>query len=245
MSNETTKTEIVLADIRPDSLSRREEWIKQRDDLAQRAAVIAIVTSDSELETAGRLQTEITRLLKDLEAARMALTRPLDNLKKQLTAQEKELAATLEAELFRLKKLNSEYATKKAAEAEAAQKRAEAERLAQAEREMAAQQSQAQKAASLFGAGAVFTGAPAPAAAAVPVQPAEPIPQGPRTSSNAFVETWQFQITDSSQVPRQFMTIDETKIRAWLKSQKALGYDIQALCVPGLHFYKETQVRSK
>jgi hypothetical protein len=239
MSEELIKFEEVKAD----SLSRRVEWIAKRDALAARAVAVVAVATDSDLETAGKLQTEITRLLKDLEAARMALTRPIDERKREIMAQEKELAAALEKELFRLKKLNGDYATRKAAEAEAARRRIEAEARAQAEREQAALEEQAKKSASLFGPVATF--APAPAAAPAPVQPAAPIPQAPKTSANSFVETWKFDVTDQLQVPREFLVVDETKIRAWLAYQKKLGADISTLQVAGLRLYKETQVRAK
>ena len=239
MSEELIKFEEVKAD----SLSRRVEWIAKRDALAARAVAVVAVATDSDLETAGKLQTEITRLLKDLEAARMALTRPIDERKREIMAQEKELAAALEKELFRLKKLNGDYATQKAAEAEAARRRIEAEARAQAEREQAALEEQAKKSASLFGPVATF--APAPAAAPAPVQPAAPIPQAPKTSANSFVETWKFDVTDQLQVPREFLVVDETKIRAWLAYQKKLGADISTLQVAGLRLYKETQVRAK
>jgi hypothetical protein len=239
MSEELIKFE----EIKADSLSRRVEWIAKRDALAARAVAVMTVATDSDLEAAGKLQTEITRLLKDLETARMALTRPIDERKREIMAQEKELAAALEKELFRLKKLNGDYATQKAAEAEAARRRIEAEARAQAEREQAAIEEQAKKSASLFGPVATF--APAPAAAPAPVMPAEPIPQATRTSANSFVETWKFDVTDQLQVPREFLVVDETKIRAWLACQKKLGADIAALQVPGLRLYKETQVRAK
>jgi hypothetical protein len=239
MSEELIKFE----EVRADSLSRRVEWIAKRDALAARAVAVMTVATDSDLETAGKLQTEITRLLKDLETARMALTRPIDERKREIMAQEKELAAALEKELFRLKKLNGDYATRKAAEAEAARRRIEAEARAQAEREQAAIEEQAKKSASLFGPVATF--APAPAAATAPVMPAAPIPQAPRTSANSFVETWKFDVTDQLQVPREFLAIDEGAIRAWLAYQKKLGADIAALQVPGLRLYKETQVRAK
>jgi len=241
MSEELIKFEEVKAD----SLSRRVEWIAKRDALAARAVAVVAVATDSDLETAGKLQTEITRLLKDLETARMALTRPIDERKREIMAQEKELAAALEKELFRLKKLNCDYATRKAAEAEAARRRIEAEARAQAEREQAAIDEQARKSASLFGPAATFQPAPVQAPAPAPVQPAAPIPQAPRTSANSFVETWKFDVTDQLQVPREFLVVDETKIRAWLAYQKKLGADIAALQVPGLRLYKETQVRAK
>jgi hypothetical protein len=241
MSEELIKFE----EVKSDSLSRRVEWIAKREALTARAVAVVAVATDSDLETAGKLQTEITRILKDLEAARMALTRPIDAMKKDIMAQETQLAATLEKELFRLKKLNGDYATKKAAEAEAARKRIQAEARAQAERDQAVIDEQTRKSASLFGPAATFQPAPVQAPAPAPVQPAAPIPQAPKTSANSFPEAWKFEITDQLQVPREFLTVDEGKIRAWIACQKKLGVEIQNLKAAGLRFFKETQVRAK
>jgi hypothetical protein len=227
----------------PDANSlKKAEWVARRDAVVSRAAAIISVSSDQDLEVSGKAQTEMTKSLKELERARMDITRQIDSVKKGFMDQEKELAAPILAELDRIKSLNTRYATEKMRAAEESRKREEAERMAAYEREQAAKNDVETKARALFGSSVIVAPQVQPPA---PAQPVQPMAQAPRTSSNSFVETWKFEVMDVRVIPREFMSPDDAKIRSWLNSQKTMGADLAALVVPGVRLYKEAQVRAK
>lgn len=204
-------------------------WIAERDEMVAFAKGIAAVANDADLEVAGEIQTKMSKALKKLEAQRKAITAPLDDAKKQVMAQEKKLAAPLNEQLARLKALNTAYATEVARRVEA--ERREQERL---ERE-AAEASVAAAESDPFG----FNGEAAAPIAPVPVMPTTAMP---RTSANRFVEKWGFEVTDANAVPREFLSVDEQKVRAFLAAKKAEGYKADELRVSGLRIFATMQV---
>lgn len=207
-------------------------WLAERDSLVARATAVTAVASDSDLETAGEIQTAISKAVKKLEAERKAVTSPLDDAKKQIMAQEKKLAAPLNAELTRLKSLTSAYATECARRIEEERCRREEEERRAAEAAVAAED------ADPFG----FNAAPAaPAPAAAPM----PMPTMPKTSSNRMVERWDFAVVDANAVPRELCSPDEKKIRAFLAARKAEGYKADQLSVAGLKISATVQVQSR
>lgn len=207
-------------------------WLASRDDMLAAAKGIVAVATDADLETAGELQTRISKALKTLEAERKAVTSPLDDFKKQVMAEEKKLAKPLSDELARLKSLTSAYATECARRIEEERRRREEEERRTAEAAVAAED------ADPFG----FNAAPAaPMPAAQPL----PVPAMPRTSSNRMVERWDFEILDANAVPRELCSPDEKKIRAFLMSRKAEGYKADELRVAGLRFTATMQVQSR
>lgn len=207
-------------------------WLAERDSLVARATAVTAVASDSDLETAGEIQTAISKAVKKLEAERKAVTSPLDDAKKQIMAQEKKLAAPLNAELTRLKSLTSAYATECARRIEEERRRREEEERRAAEAAVAAED------ADPFG----FNAAPAaPAPAAAPM----PMPTMPKTSANRMVERWDFAVVDANAVPRELCSPDEKKIRAFLAARKAEGYKADQLSVKGLKISATVQVQSR
>jgi len=64
--------------------------------------------------------------------------------------------------------------------------------------------------------------------------------QDDKASNVAFL--WKFELADIDEVPREWLTLDESKVREWLKSNKdTLGEGYRH----GLRFYKEASVRTK
>lgn len=207
-------------------------WLANRDDMLATAKTIAVVGNDADLEVAGELQTKISKALKVLETERKAVTSPLDDMKKQVMAEEKKLAKPLSDELARLKQLTSAYATECARRIEEERRRREEEERKAAEAAVAAED------ADPFGFNAAV---PEPVPAAQPL----PVPAMPRTSSNRMVERWDFEILDANAVPRELCSPDEKKIRAFLMSRKAEGYKADELRVAGLKFTATVQVQSR
>ena len=204
-------------------------WIAERDALVTRAKSVVIVNSDTDLETAGEVQTYISKALKKLETERKAVTGPLDDAKKQIMAQEKNLAKPLSDELTRLKALTSAYATECARRIEEERRRREEEERKAAEAAVAIEDNP------------FAPVAPSPAPTAAPM----PMPTMPKTSSNRMVERWDFAIVDANAVPRELCSPDEKKIRAFLAARKAEGYKADQLSVKGLKISATVQVQSR
>ena len=209
-------------------------WLAERDSLVARATAVTAIASDSDLETAGEIQTAISKAVKKLEAERKSVTAPLDDAKKQVMAQEKKLAAPLNAELTRLKSLTSAYATECARRIEEERRRREEEERRAAEAAVAAED------ADPFGFNA------SPDVQAAPAQPSPmPMPTMPKASANRMVERWDFAVTDAHAVPRELCSPDERKIRAFLAAKKAEGYKADQIVIDGIRISATVQVQSR
>ncbi len=212
-----------------------DAWCAERGALIADATAITEVRTDGQLEDAGAVQTAISKAIKKLEAARKSVTAPLDDAKKSIMAQEKRLARPLAEQLERLKRMTSAYATEIAAKIAA--ERAEQERREQEAAEAAAAQAEADP----FG----FNGGDDSAAATPVFTPSPVVTTMPRTSSNRIVERWDYEITDAASVPRELMSVDERKVRAFLAARKADGYRAEQVQVAGLRIFATMQVQGR
>lgn len=206
-------------------------WIAKRDAVMNTAAEVTSVTSDQELQFAGEVQTEISKLVKKLETERKAVTAPIDDMKRAIMAKEKELATPLKAELERIKALTSAYATECARRIEEERRRREAEERRAAEAAVAAEE------ADPFGFNAPAHAAPA----AAPM----PMPTMPKSAANRMVERWDFEVVDANAVPRELCSPDERKIRAVLAAKKAEGYKADQIVIAGVRISATVQVQSR
>lgn len=231
MANETNTDVVQL-----NTSIEAAQWVADRDQLLAESKGVTQVTNDAELEKAGAIEARGKKLIKKLETARKEVTSPIDELKKKIMAREKDLRANIETEVTRINKMTTAYATEQARKAEEERRRIEAAERARAEAELAAQEAAAN---DPFG----FNAAPAAPAAPAPV----PVPtvQKPHTTSNRFVEVWNFQIIDEKAIPRELLSPDEKKIRALMNLKKSEGYKADQLCVAGIKFTATTQVYSR
>lgn len=252
--------QIIVANVSSDALTKQAAWIAKRDGILERSSKISAVETDADLELSGWVQAQMSGLTKEIEKARMEVTRPLDEVKKSIMAQEKEMCARLASEFDRVKRLNVAYATRKQAEADAERRRIDAINRANAEREAAEQARREQEAQAeadrkrkeaeaLFGAAAIVDVAPPPAPAAPVYEPPAPkiIPQAvaPSTASNAFVQVFKFEVVDAAAVPREFCTVDDAKIRAAIQYHKSQGRMADQIIISGVRVYAETNVQAK
>jgi len=220
-------TDIVLAD-RPEVA----KWHADSSLALAEAASVARVESQDELERAGSIEARLKSLIKELNAQRLALTGPIEALKKKIIADEKTLVKPLETALDSLHAMTTAYATRLEQERQAALKRAAEVEAAQAEAAVAQEE-----AAAVFG---LVDNTPAP------VAPAVFVPDRVRASAqNRIVEKWDFEVTDPSAVPRELCSVDATKIRAFLRGKKSDGYKAEQIQVPGLRIFLTMQVQSR
>ena len=92
------------------ALSERDfvaEWSSNKMECLEAAKLYPAIASDDDLDRAGEIQTNISKLIKELETERKAITSPLDEAKKKIMAEEKRLVKPLADELVRLKKITS------------------------------------------------------------------------------------------------------------------------------------------
>ena len=212
-----------------------EGWISSRDQLVENSKAVTQVTNESEFETAGALQAQGSKLIKKLENSRKEVTGPLDELKKKIMAKEKELRKDIETEVNRLKTLTSAYATEQARKAEEERRKIEEAERKAAEAQVAAE---AAAAADPFGFNAPAAPAATPYIPPVTVQKAH-------SASNRVVEKWDFSVLDANAVPREFLSVDETKIRTFLAAKKAEGYKADQIAIPGIKISATMQVYSR
>ena len=211
----------------------KEEWINKKEAALASALEIKVVNSDDDLKISGALQTGINKLIKSLGRERLNCTRPIDDLKKEITNLEKGEVKELTTELNRLKSLNNIYATKIMREQQEARRIAEEKAQAEASKLAAEQMELKKQAQDIFGEEAEFIPQP------VEVPVALPKIEKPKTTANKFIKVWSCEIMDSALIPRQFLIVDESKIRAYVKMQKD-----QAV-IPGVRTWEEVSVQSK
>lgn len=65
------------------------------------------------------------------------------------------------------------------------------------------------------------------------VEEAEP----PKVDGVSYYERWTYEIEDESQIPREFLMVDEKKIRGYVQSMKGDG------SIPGVKIYSEKKTR--
>lgn len=235
------------------SLSQAIEWVEKRDAFLAEASSITEVLCDADLDLAGELQAKIAKHLKHIASKRLDLTRQIDELKKGIMDEEKQLTKALQLEHDRLKGLNGAYATHKYQLAEAERMRIEAEqrRAAEAaaesermriEEERKSKSEQQLRAENFFGAGTQ------PAQQQIPAVPTPTIiPQHtkPRTDSNTIAVVWDFVVINPADVPQEFLSVDERKIKTFLDMKKSSGVSANDLVIPGIKISVRADVRSR
>ena len=205
---------------------QRTDWISTRNSLVAELAKFKKVASDTDLEQAGSLQTKAAKHLKMLEEIRTEAKAPALAFGREIDSQAKVMRKTLEAEVARIKTLNSAYATELARKAEEERKRIQEEEAQKAlERESAE--------AETFGGLVIERPEEAPRS----------LPDvKPKTDNNMFVEVWEHQIIDEKLIPDQFKVVDEKKIRAHVQYCKKMGMEPE---IAGVRVIKRMDVRSK
>lgn len=220
------------------------DWMAKRAELLKRAESIVSVNSDAELEVAGKFETDCKKLVSKLETIRKGITAPLDEAKKLLMAKQRELADPLVKAQTNVNKLTTAYANMLAKKAEEERLAREAAEREAAERALAEEEAARAQAEANAAFGLPDGGTPTP-----PPPPVVPLPTvtttGPHTSSNRFVEKWDFVITDANAVPRELCSPDPAKIRALMAAKKAEGYKASQIVIAGVRITSSVQVYAK
>lgn len=191
---------------------------KQAQEIEQQARTMT-VTADT-LDDAANALASIARLKKGIEERRVSWVKPLNDTVKKVNDWFKSVAAPLESAD---KLLRGKIQTYQAEEAR--RRREEEERLRKlAEKEHAKQVAKAERKGE--------EPPPPPPTVVVP-GPATTIRSSAGTVSTTKV--WDFEIVDESQIPREFLMVDTTKIR------KVVQAGLRN--IPGVRIYERDQLR--
>ena len=201
--------------------------IQRKQDLLSTAATITVINDDN-VNNASSFVKQIDTFLKTVKNERLAFTRQLDEVKKQFMTKEHELCDELTNAKTMIQGLISAYLTEKERarlEAEAALAQQEAHEKAQEEAEIAA----------MFGN-------------AEPPPPVEETPQAillpPKVEKTVVsnvrqVKVARWNITDASKLPREFLSVDESKIRTFANDKMKAGIDLKSIQIDGIEFFEE------
>ena len=200
----------------------RQEFIKERDAALADSRLIDSITDDNANEVVGKVYATLKGLSQFIEKSRKAITAPIDDLKRQIMDYEREVIGEVVAEAERIKGLMDGYATARLRE----QREAEAER----QRQIAAQAT-----------------AEANGEAVVPevMPPSIPVPASAKTSSTSAMTAWSFEVINKQHVPDEFLTVNETALRATLKAKKAMGLAPEEVIIPGIRIFEVAVTRKR
>ena len=208
----------------------RAEWIDERDKLIAIAVNLPAVETQQMLDLAGDMISRCAKHRKQLNQARLIITRQIDALKKQIMDQEKELARDLNDEEQRLRSISSVYLTeedhrRRRAEAEAEQLRRQAAQDA-IEKENAAY--------AAFGSAAEIQQQPEvlPAPATVKTRPA----------TAGTTTRWDFEILDLNRLPRCYLVPESKSIKSAIRAMVDQGLTPQ---IDGLRIYSQIDIRAR
>lgn len=210
----------------------KAEWLQKRDELLVQADSVIEVSNQQQFEYAAKIQSAITKHAKQLNAARLDVTRKIDDIKKDIMAQERSMVESMEGHKDRLRTLNKSYAQR----IEMQRQKAEAE-LEEKRRQAAADAvAQEQRVKELFGDEATLTAAPTEPPVTIPAVPL------PKSKSVTVFTVTKHEVVDVNKLPREYMIVNDRAIKAAIKAQQAMGH---APAIPGVRIWTEKDVRSR
>lgn len=216
--------------------NNEEALLLRKTDLLTTAATITEI-NDRNVNNASNFVKQIDIFLKSVKNERLAFTRKLDEVKKQFMSKEHELCDELTNAKTTIQGLISAYLTEKErqrieAERERARLEAEAELARQEAEEKARQDAEI---ASMFG-----NNAPQETPPPTPQEmPPLPIVEKTVVSNVRQVKVARWNITDASKLPREFLSVDEAKIRAFANDKMKAGIDLKSIQIDGIEFFEE------
>lgn len=225
------------------------ELQKDCSSSAQLLAGIPSVTDDDTFAEASRLLKDAKHAVKAVGDYRKSITSVLDAKKKAIMSVEKNATKKVESELDRVQSLVDRYATEVEMRRREAQEKAEreareaAEKAAAAEMEASKKAEEERKAAAAFGINAPVAVVPAPITD--PVIPSVYIPPKATASTANVVMVVDIVVADPNAVPREFLSVDEKKIRSFIDYQKKNGVPVKDIVINGITITERAQVRAR
>lgn len=197
--------------------------------LAEFARVIVIGTAEQYNVAADYLKS-IKGMLNQIENARTRITKPINESLREVNKQAKEASAPLETAEQQIKRAMIGYTTEQDRLRREEQRKADENARKEQERLNA----QAAKAAA---AGKVEKAEQLQERAATVVAPVIQR-EAPKVSGVSMRTAWLFEVTDPAAVPREYLMVDEVKVR------KVVGALQGATNIPGIRVYSEKRMAS-
>ncbi len=195
----------------PPQVSINAEWLQARDELLITSREITRINGQGTFECAEILLKKITGTSNKLEKLRKELVKPLQDAQKIVKKAADTARDPLEQEKIRLKKLMTAFLD----EVEEQRRKEEEARLAaQAESE-------------------------SPFAEFLEPEPSETDTPEVDRNFSSVTKVWTFEITNPAQVPREFCSPDEKKIREHVKTYGKTAK------IPGVTIKQETNIQSR
>lgn len=195
--------------------------------ITAQAGALRIVSPEA-YEHAGSLLKTIKGALRQIETQRTSITAPMNEALRNANAQAKAASAPFEAAEKRIKGAMITYSDEQERIRQEEQRKAD--EAARKQREKL--EAQAAKAAA---AGKDDKAEQLEERAASVVAPMIQR-ETPRVSGVSTREVWKFEITDPSLIPRQYLEVDEAKIRRVVQAMK------NDANIPGVRVYAERQL---
>lgn len=194
---------------------------------------ISIVEKDSDLLQLNEIAKKCNEGIKYIGDVRKSYTRKLDDEKRAIMAQEKEIVAPLVNTLDRIKAMQNDYIAKRKEAEEIARKAVEA-RLRQQEA-MADKIADAQEQG--FDVSEQLIELSEAANEKLPTEMVDALTPiaGVKTRT-----TWEYRIVDVNKVPRELLTIDNAKVKAAVQSIKKAGLSISEAHIDGIEIFEKT-----
>jgi hypothetical protein len=212
------------------------KWIDERDALVTEAMMHTEVATDTQFQNAGVILKRLTKFSNDMENKRKDFGRPFREADKHIKAAADNAREPLETAKAALQQQMNAYAKEQQRLAD--EERRRIEKVQQEAIEAQAAQQQALVEAGLVDEAEEFA----------PVVPEiAPTVDRARSADVRVGETVVFEITDETLVPVFFKSIDEKKIREYMRTnielKRLLVEGTQPL--PGIEFKIETRVISR
>lgn len=198
-----------------------------RDALVARAAALKIRTQDNYEEAAGWLKS-IKGFLKAIEDARTRITKPINESLREVNAQAKEAAAPFLESESKIKRAMIGYSDEQDRLQREEQRRVNEAAVKEQQRLQAIADRASDK--GQFGKAEQFEERAAAVVAPV-VQTA-----APKVGGISIPKVWTFEITDEDLIPREYLLVDETRIR---RVVTALKGDTK---IPGVRVFEQKRI---
>ncbi|OGV51293.1 MAG: hypothetical protein A2X49_03775 [Lentisphaerae bacterium GWF2_52_8] len=234
----STNLLVKLPATKPEALIGKD-WFETRDQLIGDAKKHHEIRNRNEFETAAGILQRMTKLSLRLEKLRKEVSRPFQEATKLIKRAADNAAAPLEEAREGLREILNSFAG-----AQKLREREEEEKFRRNCEKLLCEHSRLQSlAVSELGAELELFS---------PELPSAPCPGIPMADSVAVKEVLGFELINESLLPREFFSVDERKIRAWisqrrdeLRDQLEKDPSFASKAIPGLLLKLETEVVSR
>ena len=199
----------------------------ERDTLLARVQGLAIRNQEGYTEAAGWLKS-IKGFLKSIEDARTRITKPINDSLREVNAQAKAAAEPFLDSEARIKRAMLAWSD----EQDRLQREAQRRQNEAAEKERLRLQEIAARAAAKGQVGKAEQFEERAQAVTAPVVQT----QAPKVAGVSIPKVWTFEITDEDLIPREYLSVDESRIR---RVVTALKGDTQ---IPGVRVFEQKRI---